>query len=66
MRYMRVFAGLLRSGASNDSEILENGTFRRFRRLLLRKLWRLATLSIAVQKLSSVCFSDTKVGLFKL
>jgi len=35
IKYMRVFAGFVRAGASNDSGVVGDGNFRRFSWLLL-------------------------------
>jgi len=42
MRYMRrpIFAGVPCGGASNDSGVVDNGNFQRFRWLFLRKFFR--------------------------
>jgi len=38
IRFVRIFAGYPEEGASNDSGVVDNSNFQRFRELFLRKL----------------------------
>jgi len=52
IRFMRIFAEVPWGGASNDSVVVDNGNFQRFRWLFLRKLFR--------DEASVIKYSDTQ------